>query len=75
MCAAAGGAVLERVDLVVPRGSLVVVSGAAGSGKSTLLHGILGDPLLLAGKVAVHDSLAVVMQQPWLESGSIRCAP
>lgn len=59
----------------MPRGSLAAVSGAAGSGKSTLLRGILGDPHLLTGKVAVHGSLAVVTQQPWLESGSIRCTP
>jgi len=60
------------VILQVPRGALVVVSGAAGSGKSTLLAGIMGDPRLLAGKVSVHGSLALVSQQPWLESGTIR---
>lgn len=38
-----GGVVLSGVDLEVPRGVLVAVTGEVGSGKSSLLGGILGE--------------------------------
>jgi ABC-type cobalamin/Fe3+-siderophores transport system ATPase subunit len=37
----AGGAVLQQIDFVVPRGALAVVLGNSGSGKTTLLRGIM----------------------------------
>ena len=37
----AGSAVLQQIDLVVPRGTLAVVLGNSGSGKTTLLRGIM----------------------------------
>lgn len=42
---------LGPVDLVVPRGSLTVVSGAVGSGKTTLLRAVLGLSPLTGGEV------------------------
>jgi len=43
----AGGAILQQIDLVVPRGSLAVVLGNSGSGKTTLLRGIMQVGLFL----------------------------
>jgi phospholipid/cholesterol/gamma-HCH transport system ATP-binding protein len=48
-----GRAVLEGVDLVVPRGSVTAVLGPSGSGKSTLLAALTGELEPAAGTVEV----------------------
>ncbi len=48
-----GLAVLEGIDLVVPRGSITAVLGPSGSGKSTLLAGLTGELDPAAGTVEV----------------------
>jgi ABC-type ATPase with predicted acetyltransferase domain len=52
--------VLKGVDLTIPPGALVVLSGASGAGKTTLLRLLLGEPpeegkvILPPGRLAAH---------------------
>jgi phospholipid/cholesterol/gamma-HCH transport system ATP-binding protein len=48
-----GRAVLDDIDLVVPRGSITAVLGPSGSGKSTLLAALTGELQPAAGAVEV----------------------
>ena len=48
-----GRAVLDGIDLVVPRGSVTAVLGPSGSGKSTLLAALTGELQPAAGSVEV----------------------
>lgn len=48
-----GRAVLDAIDLVVPRGSITAVLGPSGSGKSTLLAALTGELQPAAGTVEV----------------------
>ena len=48
-----GRAVLDGIDLVVPRGSVTAVLGPSGSGKSTLLAALTGELQPAAGTVEV----------------------
>ena len=51
-----GRAVLDRIDLVVPRGSVTAVLGPSGSGKSTLLAALTGELEPAAGTVEVFGA-------------------
>lgn len=51
-----GRAILDGIDLVVPRGSITAVLGPSGSGKSTLLAGLTGELAPAAGSVEVLGS-------------------
>ncbi|KAG9131178.1 hypothetical protein Leryth_006037 [Lithospermum erythrorhizon] len=64
--------ILDSVNLLVPRGSLVAVIGEVGSGKSSLLSLILGEMRLLSGSAHSCGSTAYVPQVPWIQSGTIR---
>lgn len=59
-----GTAVLEQVDLQIPRGSLTAVLGPNGAGKSTLMKGILGLLKPMTGEIlrSSEDSIAYVPQ-------------
>ncbi|XP_071733419.1 ABC transporter C family member 13-like [Rutidosis leptorrhynchoides] len=64
--------ILNRVNLAIPKGSLVAVIGEVGSGKSSLLNCILGEMKLIKGSVYSSGSVAYVPQIPWILSGTIR---
>ena len=66
--------VLRDVDLAIPAGSLVAVTGEVGSGKSSLLAAVLGEMACLAGSARLAPGrVAFVPQDPWLMGLSIRC--
>ena len=48
-----GRTVLDRIDLVAPRGSITAVLGPSGSGKSTLLAALTGELPPASGTVEV----------------------
>jgi len=51
-----GRAVLDGIDLIVPRGSITAVLGPSGSGKSTLLAALTGELEPAAGTIEVLGS-------------------
>ncbi|KAI7972978.1 hypothetical protein EIK77_001552 [Talaromyces pinophilus] len=53
-------------------GRLNVVTGPTGSGKTTLLLSLLGETILVSGRVKCDSNAAYVSQTPWLQSGTIR---
>ncbi|GAB4816583.1 hypothetical protein N2152v2_003629 [Parachlorella kessleri] len=66
------GCVLAGLELEVPRGALVAVTGEVGAGKSSLLAAILGELHQRQGSVDVQGSVAYVSQEPWIQSGTVR---
>ncbi|XP_044535039.1 ATP-binding cassette sub-family C member 6 [Gracilinanus agilis] len=62
---------LQRINLVVPRGSFFAVTGPVGSGKSSLLSAILGELTKLEGNVNIKGSVAYVPQEAWIQNASV----
>jgi phospholipid/cholesterol/gamma-HCH transport system ATP-binding protein len=62
-----GRAVLDDIDLEVPRGSITAVLGPSGSGKSTLLAALTGELEPAAGTVAVLGQPVPRRQRDLLE--------
>ncbi|KAK6910984.1 hypothetical protein I203_105019 [Kwoniella mangroviensis CBS 8507] len=50
--------VLGELDLSFPVGGLSIIAGPVGSGKTTLILGLLGEAMLLQGKVFMPDDHA-----------------
>ncbi|MFP4353965.1 MAG: ATP-binding cassette domain-containing protein [Phycisphaerae bacterium] len=80
-----GQAVLESLDLTVPAGRKVVLSGPSGSGKSTLLRCLLGLLVPQSGRIVIEGTelddrtvwqvrrrIGYVAQEPVLGSGTAR---
>ncbi|XP_062388680.1 multidrug resistance-associated protein 1 [Sardina pilchardus] len=63
---------LRRINVRVPRGSLVAVVGHVGSGKSSLLSAMLGETERRKGHVTVKGSVAYVPQQAWIQNATLR---
>ncbi|XP_059903407.1 multidrug resistance-associated protein 1-like [Gadus macrocephalus] len=63
---------LKRINVHVPRGSLVAVVGHVGSGKSSLLSAMLGETERRSGHVTVKGSLAYVPQQAWIQNATVQ---
>jgi ABC-type transport system involved in cytochrome bd biosynthesis fused ATPase/permease subunit len=79
-----GPTVLGPIDVHVPAGGALVVTGPTGSGKSTLLRAVAGAPLRVEGALRVGNAdpavlstrqrsalVAVVDQRPFLVDGSL----
>ena len=64
--------VLFNVNLKVKPGELLGVSGGVGSGKSSLISAIMGELTKLSGVSNVKGRLALVPQQAWIFSGTVR---
>uniref|UniRef100_A0A671V6B7 ABC-type glutathione-S-conjugate transporter n=1 Tax=Sparus aurata TaxID=8175 RepID=A0A671V6B7_SPAAU len=63
---------LKRINIHVPRGSLVAVVGHVGSGKSSLLSAMLGETEKRSGRVSVKGSVAYVPQQAWIQNATVQ---
>uniref|UniRef100_A0AAQ5ZDG4 ABC-type glutathione-S-conjugate transporter n=1 Tax=Amphiprion ocellaris TaxID=80972 RepID=A0AAQ5ZDG4_AMPOC len=64
--------IADRIDVRVPRGSLVAVVGHVGSGKSSLLSAMLGETEKRSGQVSVKGSVAYVPQQAWIQNATVQ---
>ncbi|NXN93448.1 MRP1 protein, partial [Rhinopomastus cyanomelas] len=62
---------LRRIDLTVPRGSLLAVVGQVGAGKSSLLSALLGELEKMDGCITMKDTAAYVPQQAWIQNASV----
>uniref|UniRef100_A0A7N6BNZ9 ABC-type glutathione-S-conjugate transporter n=1 Tax=Anabas testudineus TaxID=64144 RepID=A0A7N6BNZ9_ANATE len=69
---AEGPPCLKRINVRVPRGSLVAVVGHVGSGKSSLLSAMLGETEKRSGCVTVKGSVAYVPQQAWIQNATVQ---
>uniref|UniRef100_A0A3P8TUN4 ABC-type glutathione-S-conjugate transporter n=1 Tax=Amphiprion percula TaxID=161767 RepID=A0A3P8TUN4_AMPPE len=69
---AEGAPCLKRINIRVPRGSLVAVVGHVGSGKSSLLSAMLGETEKRSGQVSVKGSVAYVPQQAWIQNATVQ---
>uniref|UniRef100_A0A6Q2XST6 ABC-type glutathione-S-conjugate transporter n=1 Tax=Esox lucius TaxID=8010 RepID=A0A6Q2XST6_ESOLU len=63
---------LRRINVRVPKGSLVAVVGHVGSGKSSLLSAMLGETEKRSGNVSVKGSVAYVPQQAWIQNATVQ---
>ncbi|KAK7074922.1 Multidrug resistance-associated protein 5 [Halocaridina rubra] len=63
---------LSRISLTIPHGKLIGICGSIGSGKSSLISAICGDMRLERGKMYVNGKAALVTQQAWIYSGTLR---
>lgn len=67
--------VLHEVNLIIEKGSTIMITGAVGTGKSTLLKAILGEITCDCGTVSVSTKhMAYCSQTAWLPNGTIRSA-
>lgn len=68
-----GREVLTDLSCEFPSGAVTAIVGATGSGKTTLLHALAGLIAPRSGSIAGPlDRAALVFQEPFLVSGSIR---
>ncbi|XP_052283970.1 multidrug resistance-associated protein 1-like isoform X2 [Dreissena polymorpha] len=66
------GPALKRINLQIPKGSLVAIVGSVGSGKSSLVSAMLGEMEKVGGTVNVDGSTAYVAQQAWIQNASVK---
>jgi ABC-type multidrug transport system fused ATPase/permease subunit len=65
-------ATLSRISLTVPTGRVVAVVGPTGAGKTTLVELIAGLLAPVSGKVRIAGERALVFQEGFLFSGTVR---
>ncbi|KAM3623239.1 uncharacterized protein V6R79_008886 [Siganus canaliculatus] len=73
--AARGSLQLHSLNLLIEKGSLIVVVGKVGCGKSSLLAALTGELTRLSGVVYVADREAgfgLASQEPWIQHASVR---
>ena len=63
---------LKLYRLCTRKGRLVGVCGTVGSSKSSLISAILGQMILVQGRVTVDGSFAYVSQQAWIINCTLR---
>ncbi|KAJ3294241.1 hypothetical protein HDU79_011308, partial [Rhizoclosmatium sp. JEL0117] len=62
----------KNLNFTIPARKLTAIVGTVGSGKSSLFSAIIGEMTHLEGKVEVHGSVALCLQQPSLWSMNVR---
>eukprot|EP01027_Heterolobosea_sp_BB2_P005362 GEZU01008213.1.p1 GENE.GEZU01008213.1~~GEZU01008213.1.p1 ORF type:complete len:1468 (-),score=330.07 GEZU01008213.1:1647-6050(-) len=63
---------LRNIDVLIPKGKLVMVVGKVGSAKSSFLASILGEIPKLRGEVTISGVIAYTSQQPWIFNDTVR---
>ncbi len=67
--------ILTNVNLSIPSGALVGVTGSVGSGKSTFLLSLLNEAAVFSqggGHVVVRGDVAYAAQEAWIINGTLR---
>ncbi|KAK8793492.1 hypothetical protein WA158_004851 [Blastocystis sp. Blastoise] len=62
----------NNINLEIPKGKLVGISGKVGSGKSALLEAIIGTLYKKSGLNVINGTVSYIPQQAWLLSNSIK---
>ncbi|KAF9948009.1 hypothetical protein BGZ70_002404 [Mortierella alpina] len=65
-------AYLNKINLQIPRGSLVAVVGPVGSGKSSLLQAMIGNMTHTSGRLIRGSNISYAPQTPWIQNATIR---
>ncbi|KAF9575849.1 hypothetical protein EC968_001232 [Mortierella alpina] len=65
-------AYLNKINLQIPRGSLVAVVGPVGSGKSSLLQAMIGNMTHQSGQLIRGSNISYAPQTPWIQNATIR---
>ncbi|DAZ99471.1 TPA: hypothetical protein N0F65_001656 [Lagenidium giganteum] len=63
---------LGKLNLTIPRGSLIMVVGPVGSGKTSLVNALMGEMHLCDGTFQADATIAYASQQPWIQHRSVR---
>ncbi|KAF9284744.1 hypothetical protein BGZ68_004465 [Mortierella alpina] len=63
---------LNKINLQIPRGSLVAVVGPVGSGKSSLLQAMIGNMTHTNGQLIRGSNISYAPQTPWIQNATIR---
>lgn len=63
---------LNKVNLKIPRGSLVAIVGPVGSGKSSLLQAMIGTMTQSSGRIVRGSAISYASQTPWIQNATIR---
>lgn len=63
---------LMGIDVEISKGELVAVVGSVGSGKSSFLSALLGEMILLKGKIEFSGSVAYCDQRPWILNDTVQ---
>ena len=66
------GAVVDGLDVAVRKGQLIGLCGAVGSGKTSVITALVGQMTRLAGTLELSGSIALVSQQAWIQSATVR---
>ncbi|KAF9988832.1 hypothetical protein BGZ75_008458 [Mortierella antarctica] len=65
-------AYLNKINLRIPRGSLVAVVGPVGSGKSSLLQAMIGNMTHTSGQLIRGSNISYAPQTPWIQNATLR---
>ncbi|GJJ75953.1 hypothetical protein EMPS_08311 [Entomortierella parvispora] len=63
---------LHRLNVQIPRGSLVAVVGPVGSGKSSLLQAMIGNMTMTEGEIVRGTNISYASQTAWIQNATIR---
>jgi ABC-type multidrug transport system fused ATPase/permease subunit len=63
---------LEKVNLKVKKGEIVMIIGSVGSGKSTIASAVIGETPFTEGDIEVNGSIAYVPQDAWIINATVR---